>query len=991
VISRTQHRFGRSFSVALLAAVVSCSESKPAGDSQSTPTPSPLAPGEVCDVDNRPELHLTFDPPSVVVAPGQERPVRLIVEPDLCVPASATFTSLDAAIATAPATANLDLRHPTYDFVVKGGAVGATKVQATMGSQDQNGKPYTVTVDLPIDVREAAVPTCSGGDAAGTMNGGAPVLRGQGALAKAYVSAPAAAFSRTDEYALPEFPAEIACSTADLTAGLATAKLVKLGPAITFNARAPMSMTKPMRREVEVAIPVNPALMPRDARQRHIVVLYTGPRMKTPKPIAVANPRIEQDGTDYVLKFMTPWFGTFQAAVEEGAGSRVRKRKITHRAVIGVSMGGGGAGIYGVRHHDKFDVLAPLGGPSDWTWLLYYIEQFALGGFCPDGQTCPKVEPNRYPMDEPYGHTQDFEHWYYEKGQGNGGSFPRSEYVQIFEDLALSMGNPNGENADPKLSYMVPGPSTNDPWVRVKDAAAAGLPEGTDCSLTVEPIKDDPNQDKQRELEDKCRTYRCKNPWIAPTGFYDDEYNPDGSKQVISFCDGGQKGEGRYVNTWAPGGNKPVNLMLAVDLNKNGVRDQGEPVIRMGHERYDDCGADALCNAQEPGYDAVTNPDPNQDDYDYQLNPSGLEGNHRWDAGEKYDDHGLDGVPSTAALNIHDRGEGDGKYTEAPGLSNFYANDPHAILSGRTTQVPGGPVTDDALRRIDILSDGGIRDLFNFANVSSHLAGQLHARRDASGLPLRSVAFYNGFQALPGVNKDPLYFVPTDIRWADIADMPTVRYGDIDATPAMIDQGDGQHVGSVSQLLARLETTFFYVAKAWPDADRTQTEEARENAATTTKNPALGKEQLDCEISGRCEHIFEGPTTKRVGPIAVSLPPGYSLQQNVDRNTRYPVMYVLHGYGQDPRDLEAVAIFTNNFMNVAQRSSATRLAKFIIVYVDGRCRVRADGKPECIRGTFYMDSARSEGAKLDSWFDEVVDFVDQTYRTMPTTEVEVRD
>ena len=86
---------------------------------------------------------------------------------------------------------------------------------------------------------------------------------------------------------------------------------------------------------------------------------------------------------------------------------------------------------------------------------------------------------------------------------------------------------------------------------------------------------------------------------------------------------------------------------------------------------------------------------------------------------------------------------------------------------------------------------------------------------------------------------------------------------------------------------------------------------------------------------------------------------------------RYPVLYVLHGYGQDPRDLEAVAIFTNNFMNVAQRSYATRLPKFIIVYVDGRCRVRADGKPECIRGTFYMNSARPDGAQLDGWFDEV--------------------
>jgi hypothetical protein len=38
-----------------------------------------------------------------------------------------------------------------------------------------------------------------------------------------------------------------------------------------------------------------------------------------------------------------------------------------------------------------------------------------------------------------------------------------------------------------------------------------------------------------------------------------------------------------------------------------------------------------------------------------------------------------------------------------------------------------------------------------------------------------------------------------------------------------------------------------------------------------------------------------------------------------------------------------------------------------------------------------MDSARPDGAKLDAWFDEVIDYVDQNYRTMPATEVEVAD
>ena len=177
------------------------------------------------------------------------------------------------------------------------------------------------------------------------------------------------------------------------------------------------------------------------------------------------------------------------------------------------------------------------------------------------------------------------------------------------------------------------------------------------------------------------------------------------------------------------------------------------------------------------------------------------------------------------------------------------------------------------------------------------------------------------------------------------------------------------------------------VAKSWGDADRTQTELSRTNAETATINE-LG---VDCEVQGRCEKIFTGPKTGRTGPVAITLPPGYANQDNVARGVKYPVLYVLHGYGQDPRDLEAVAIITNNFMNAAERSYATRMPKFIVVYVDGRCRIAANGKPECIRGTFWEESPRPDGPKMDSWFMEVVDYIDKNYRTMPASQVDVTD
>ena len=937
-----------------------------------------LEPGEICD--NRQELRLSMDPPEVVVAPGATRPVRLTIEPDACAPIAARFVSANTAVADAPTEARFDLRHATFDFIVKGGVTGRTTITASMDGKDINDQPYTATVDLPIDVRDPTAPSCdpSASPALGTLDAANVALHGHGALAKAAVSARLEAFTRGDEFALPAFPAEVACGAEDLTAKLPAAKLRKLGPAVTFTARAPLSMGKALKRDIDFAIPVNPAAFPSAARLRHLTVLYSGPRAKAPRPIPVTNARIEADGDDYVLRFASPWFGTYQAAVAEDAGTKKRLRRLTHRAVIGFSMGGGGAAAFGLRHHDMFDAIAPLGGPSDWTWMLWYLEQYALGGFCPDGKSCEKVAPNRYTLDEPFAHTMDFDHWWYEKGNGNGGSFPRSEYVQIFEDLSLSMGNPNGWNTVPGLLHMAPGPTADHPWVKG--------PDGLDCTYTVEPIKDDPNEDEQRERERKCREWRCdpKNAYKAATGYYDDEYNPDGSKPVISFCDGNQNGESPYVNTWAPGGQKPVNLALAVDLDGNGLRDEGEPIIRSGHEPYSDCGADGLCNPDEPGYDPETNPDPSQDDYDYVLNPNGLEGNHRWDPGEPFQDVGLDGVPNTAALHVAgDPGEGDGQYTEAPGLANFYANDAHSMLSRRQTQIPGGPITDDALKRIDILTDGGVRDLFNFASTASHLKGQVFGRTGESGLPLRSVAFYNGFDMLPGqVRGKPDDYSPSLLRWADIADMPSVRYGDIDATRQQIEQGDGMHVGKANQLLFRLETAFFYVGRRWPDADRRTTVDARDDAAPSA---------AECEVFGKCEEMFTGPRTKRTGPLAVSLPPGYAQKDNVARNLRYPVLYVLHGYGQDPRDLEAVAIFTNNFMNGTNKSYATRLPKFIIVYVDGRCRIGPDGKDECIRGSFYMDSARENGAKMDAWFGEVVQHIDQKYRTLPPSDVEVTD
>ena len=75
-------------------------------------------------------------------------------------------------------------------------------------------------------------------------------------------------------------------------------------------------------------------------------------------------------------------------------------------------------------------------------------------------------------------------------------------------------------------------------------------------------------------------------------------------------------------------------------------------------------------------------------------------------------------------------------------------------------------------------------------------------------------------------------------------------------------------------------------------------------------------------------------------------------------------------------------ILLQNWMNSALDSAENRLPKAILVYVDGRCRVGANGKPECIRGTFFTDSAREDGVQNEQWWLELMDYVDQNYRTM---------
>src|SRR5207237_10499690 len=112
-------------------------------------------------------------------------------------------------------------------------------------------------------------------------------------------------------------------------------------------------------------------------------------------------------------------------------------------------------------------------------------------------------------------------------------------------------------------------------------------------------------------------------------------------------------------------GTQKVPFALAIDVNGNGRRDYHEPLLIQAHEPFSDVGKDGCDDAHEDGKGgclatatAPPGTDPNHDNYDPVTNPTGTEGDGRWEPGEPFQDIGLDGVAATV-----DTGEGDGVFT----------------------------------------------------------------------------------------------------------------------------------------------------------------------------------------------------------------------------------------------------------------------------------------------------------------------------------------
>ncbi len=742
-----------------------------------------------------------------------------------------------------------------------------------------------------------------------SVGGAAVTVTGGDALDGTSIQAPT-------KSAAPAMPVSISCAAAPII----PTGYVALSAPVTFG---PEGFATP-ERLFEVKLRFRPALMPKGARYNSVQIFV---KRKVPTPVFAAPlPNMVFDEENGIVSFRAAELATYQVAVRAEAGT-AHMRRYTNRAIVGISMGGGGSAQIGLRNADKFDVIGPLVPELglDLHYALRMISDFRFGGFCTAedeaasggtlkvGMDCDPIR-NRKPQLDQFETVGTWDRMLYQKGEGVGLTLDRSLYMKASRDLSRAFGNPALWNKD-------------DPY----------LPPGVPVSYI------------QKSIDERCGA--SAQP-IVLKNFFDKRFNPDGSKDVITFCDGGDSSANMGLGIFDPAVTQddPAEPYLAVDVNGNKKRDQGEPVLFQVGEEWDDFGTDKLPSKMEAGYDATSNPDPAGDDWHYLKNPLGKEGNWRWDEGEMFFDTGTDGLMGKGCeqgmgAECYDHGEGDGKWTLTPNMERWIAHSAKELWE---------KLTPAQRARLDLYIDAGIRDFLNAAIAANSFFGSVVANGEAGRI-------YDEFRPMTTDKNKPT----TDIDNFDFGKLGKhvyVRYGNPDATEFEQERGDGRHVGTATQVVNRVIALFTFIASRYPQGDR-------DTYGTSASN--FKRDLTFTAASGRQT------------PYAVFLPPGYEEAENATK--RYPVVYFFHGYGMQPADLIDLSSIFSNFMISPQIPKEKRFPKFIIVYVDGLCRpggrVPLTGGDMCERGTFYTNAAGNTTAKMEDGFLELMADIDRTYRT----------
>jgi len=631
----------------------------------------------------------------------------------------------------------------------------------------------------------------------------------------------------------------------------------------------------------------------------------------------------------------------------------------TYRAITGASMGGGAALRIGFDSAPLFDTVAALSTPfADLEVFWAILLENHLAGFCtrealeavldddpaalddptrafcgvhdvvPTSTTAPfsAVDPDYLvvaPETACASFRSSFDHFYRGTEAGRGAAFEREYVLRVFDDLVRVYGNPFFANDDD--TYTAPGVSA--------DFALAPDPA---IELAPAPFVDD----GKARCADVARV----------TGLRSRAHNVDGAYPVIAVCDGGKPFSGEAVSADDDEADRwPMPYLLAVDMNDNGRRDRGEPIVLHHREPFDDTGADGVPSSSESGYDAALNPDPAGDDWHPLTNPLGTEMNRRRDEGEPFDDDGLDGVSAT-----EDFGEGNGVYDVSPGYARMVERSPPTLWNA----------LDDAQRaRLHVWLDAGIRDFLNSAAITNNLFGALASHVD-------DARTFDGFGALPRAFEGPYSYHRVDFSEDAMGRVSYLRYGDPSICPSSdVETGDGNHVGP--DIIERLYAMYSFVSARFPADDRQE---------------SLGGDIGDLgSPTGALQDFafldrFDSAVLGREQEFGVLLPPDYF----VDEDRRYPTVYFLHGQGNSARELVGMGIILFELMKASpapERAEAglADLQRMIFVFPDAQCRAG-----ECWTGNFFADfeGTPRDDLQFEQALFELMRVVEGRYRTL---------
>lgn len=652
-------------------------------------------------------------------------------------------------------------------------------------------------------------------------------------------------------------------------------------------------------------------------------------------------------------------------------------RHFTFKGMTGISMGANGFMAH-MRHPGHFDFVGAYGGYINYYYMAPFMRDRIFGGFCDMATLLANIEDLDNPEAEalqcgpvgpmyPWEFSWDFNHWH---SDDSGGTWDRDFYWEAIEGMNTAFGNML--NYNPEHPYI-----------------PAGVP--------------------LEWLAPGSTTERCANAYHVGKPYnYSAEYNPEGEYDLITFCDGEEpisvskddplywELAGTYDPTYTH--HRPVHLMLAVDYNGNGKRDFHEPVVLNTGERFQDLGADGCDDEFEDGNGGCTatgaTGDPNGDNFDFLTFPQGTQNNNWYDEGEPYNDYGLDGVPDT-----EDFGEGDGVWSLNP---NFKA----LLESSPAYWIDHAPIED--ITSIDIFLDGGIRDALQASTSMWNLAQRLEAR-------VPNTRFYHDFSLFddsfyPAGERVMLTDVPVDWTAQGVGKNFIVVYGDPNASEKQIELGDGKHVGLGEDVFNRAATLFITPLHRWPNIDTSPVPVGHSGKLITSS--------------------FYSPGVQNRYRYAISLPPGYDMEENADQT--YPVFLYLPGHGMTSEDTIAAGLVFNMYMELGL------VGKFILAVPEGQCCyvqletgkrycacTRDDDHPgmrmcsdpectgsdaecemlaipndtleqECNGGHFYAnqktnrwgDTSAAEYMKYEDVLFEFVEHLDATYRTRPAGDFE---